>query len=179
LNLYGFGVADPINFSDPFGLKVCVTGKTSAQLQRAKDAVSDGTDTDIKWDRDNCVESFKARGNRHFRGIQDRFRHMVFSGQVTFDVELGGQLDSPQRIPGRISVYDDSDGLSYPTGPFGSCDGQRSPVTLGQVLAHELIHHAPLVFRNGMEYSERQAIIYGDNAYNRGRGKPPRCRHQY
>jgi hypothetical protein len=141
--------------------------------------VEDGTDTDITWDKDNCVESFRPRGNKQFAYIQELFRHMVFTGEMTFTVGFGDDYTSRQYSAFHISVFRDADFLTYRTGEgVGVCDGGGHTKTLGQVFAHELIHHAPVRFGQPMNRSEEDAMVYGDNAYNAGRGRPLRCSHE-
>ena len=144
-----------------------------------KQAVADGTDTDIKWDDDNCVSSFGARGNKAFADIQEQFRHMVFTGRATFTAQLGRELESSQRDPLQVVVFKDAASVSYATGAFGACGGGRDNYTLGQLFAHEIIHHGPVALGRPMTSSERSAIVRGDNAYNAQRDKQPRCRHAY
>ncbi len=156
---------------------MCATGKTPEDLDKAKKATGDATDTDITWDKSNCVESFKARGNEKFAEIQAAFRHMVFTGKVTFNFHLSDDMSSEQFDPLAVTVFRNSDKIGYNTGEWGKCDGGGESFTLGQVFAHELLHHAPVALGKSMNRSEQFAIVHGDNVYNSQRGKAPRCDH--
>jgi hypothetical protein len=176
-NLYAYVGNNPVAYTDPFGLKVCVKGKNAKETQRLRNAVQDGTDTDITWGDDGCVESFKARGHEGFEKMQAGFRHLVFTDRVTFNVSFTPEYTSTQHDPLIVSVFYGSEGLPYKTGPLGRCDGGVASMNVPQVMAHELVHHFPVAFGKPMNSDENEAIATGDNPYNRANNRPERCQH--
>jgi hypothetical protein len=110
--------------------------------------------------------------------MQEGFRHMVFTGRVTFTARLGSEMTSEQFSPTEITAFKHADAMAYYTGPYGKCDGGAETFAIGQVFAHELVHHFPVALGRPMNPSEEDAIVKGDNVYNAQRGKAPRCNHQ-
>ncbi len=176
INLYQFNGNNPVTFTDPFGLKLCVAGKARKDIERTKTAIGEAVDMDIDWDNSNCVTAFKSRGNRNFDLLQDAFRGIVLS-RFEFTATLGAEMESPQLDPLTIRVFGQSEALAYPTGPYGKCGGGGEAFSLRQLFAHELVHHAPVAYGRPMNPSEHDAIIQGDNVFNAARGKAPRCSH--
>ncbi len=178
VNLYGFAAGDPVNFGDPFGLTFCVKGATQALIDRAKTALASAVDATIIWDKKNCVVGhIKPGSNRAFRALQMGFQAMVNS-KVAFTGRLGGAAHSPQRSSTEVAVEEDIEAHGYFTGAFfGNCNGGSAPYAMGQVFAHELIHHFPVASGGAMDTNEQDAIEHGDNVFNPNRGMVPRCNH--
>jgi len=178
VNLYGFANGDPINFSDPFGLKFCIKDKNKGHIQEIKDALSYALDARIDWDeKTNCVKGQIHPGkNTAFRGLQTGFQAMVNS-DVAYAAKLGGGFGSPQSSPTEITVETDINVRVYHTGSWGVCDGGIALATMPQAFAHELEHRF-----SGLPpgpAAEEDAIQRGDNVYNPN-GRPPqplRCDH--
>lgn len=180
LNLYGFAVGDPVNFSDPFGLKVCFQG-SGAEIPRLKETTEAATNTTFSLDRKNCVDqaSVRSGGDMRFDALRAGFNDLVGS-DATFSIAFGAEAGSPQYSPSRISIFSDANGLAYSTGAWGKCDGGRAAFSFPQVMAHELNHHFP-VARGGKMTSgtrgENDAVRKGDNVFNATSGRALRCRY--
>jgi uncharacterized protein RhaS with RHS repeats len=105
LNAYGFAAGDPVSYSDPYGLKVCVA---SAGLRKQ---IGDAFQVDISWGKDNCIDQnseITARaGSGRFAEIQAEFREVVNSGM---DIEVGWEMNGGgSRFVPQASVLDDHD----------------------------------------------------------------------
>lgn len=172
-NLYGFAEGDPINYSDPFGLKVCVSG-TEAQIEDLKNGLEDATDSKIKWDDDNCVKNFEPRGSRGFVGIQAKFGALVRS-RNGYWVQFGNQMGDSYYYPRVFTAEIDTDNMAtfYHARPNGSrvCSTYIRP-TLGALIVHELIGHAAL--QRGFSKSQEYAVAM-EHAYEAARGPSQRC----
>jgi RHS repeat-associated protein len=180
LNLYGFAEGDPVNFSDPFGLKLCFRGD-GGDVRRLKQITQDATNTTFGLDKENCVDagSVRSGGDKSFDGIRAGFVGLV-GATSTFDVAFGAEPESPQYSPYRISVFRDADALAYSTGAWGKCDGGRAAFGFAQVMAHELVHHFSVASGSGMTggvRGENEAVRRGDNVVNAAIGRPLRCRY--
>lgn len=180
MNLYGFAEGDPVNFADPFGLKVCFQG-SGAEISDLKKTTESATNTTFSLDKKNCVDpaSVRSGGDKRFDALRAGFSDLVGS-DATFSVAFGAEAESPQYSPYKISIFRDADALAYSTGAWGKCDGGRAAFSFPQVMAHELNHHFP-VARGGKMTSgtrgENDAVRKGDNIYNAASGRPLRCRY--
>lgn len=179
-NLYGFANGDPVDFSDPFGLKVCYQG-TGAEISELKKTTESAPNTTFTLDKTNCVDpaSVRSGGAKRFDALRAGFKDLVSSDAI-FNVAFGAEAESPQYSPYRISIFRDADALAYSTGAWGKCDGGRAAFSLPQVMAHELNHHFP-VARGGTMTSgtrgENDAVRKGDNIYNAASGRRLRCHY--
>jgi RHS repeat-associated protein len=181
LNTYGFAAGDPISFSDPFGLKVCVTGATQKSIADAKAALADAVDAKITWIKNCAVGMIKPGTNTAFRGLQTNFQLMINSG-IVFTARLGGPNTSPQPSYTDIVVQADVEKHGYYTGAFftrnsSSCDGGYAPFSMGQAFAHELSHRFPFT-GDGQMNDEDAAIETGESRYLDGRQRLARCDHR-
>jgi hypothetical protein len=159
-----------VNFSDPFGLKVCFGERNRTKL---KEGLEDATNTEITLDDDGCVEGFVAREGKGFRGLQKRLQRMIDREEV-YGVEDWDGIHSnwPTEQTVRINIARIEAGQSYPINIAGVCSNQPgfgNVLTSGGLLAHELLGHA--YHRGG---SERRAMR-AENAYLAGRGMPRRA----
>jgi RHS repeat-associated protein len=185
INLYGFAAGDPINFSDPYGLRGCIGHEDRATIRHWKQIISTATDTRIRW-RGNCAEKGSATpyGTPGMGGLSQDFISLVDS-EITFTAAWNPTYNSRQWNPFIISVYDDApDGNLWNVGPWGKCTNEWRKYEFAQVFAHEMIHHLPVAKLDStgkpgsMDLNEERAVKKGDNRYNFGRGRPPRCSHQ-
>lgn len=169
-NLYAYAGNDPVNYSDPFGLKVCLAG----DVKQAQEALSDATDTDFKLDKKGCVDegSIEARGNKGFGGLQGRFRAMARDTEKSFTLKLTTSADafySGGRNGGLALVGEDVVGRVYAK-PGARCVATENP-TLGQVVAHELLGHGfGLAYGTNPDVAggQTQAIVQ-ENRYSAAR----------
>lgn len=69
--MYGFASGDPVNFSDPFGLKVCYQG-SGAEIADLKKTTETVTNTSFTLDKNNCVNasSVKSGGDKSFDALR-------------------------------------------------------------------------------------------------------------
>jgi hypothetical protein len=173
LNLYGFAAGDPVNFSDPFGLKVCFSG-TRSEVRALRSEAEQAIGSSISLDRENCVKNVgdlkdkndpRRRLRRFFLNLQE--------SDATFDVRFSRQADSEQIDPYAIDVFEKAPAMGYRTWYNGKCIGQTS-ATHAQVIAHELSHHNPVAFGRPMDPDEDRAVGY-ENLYLQAVGRPQRC----
>ena len=173
LNLYGFAGGDPVNFGDPFGLAVCFRGSGS-EVRSLRSAAQTATNSDIKLDSDNCVESVASRGNAKFNRVREYFQSLVDASEV-FEVNmLGREMDSPQRNPYKIAIFEHYGGLAYPSMVNSRCVRESTGFSLSQVLAHELFHHYTVPSTGRMNSNELRAVD-AENLVNSAIGRPQRC----
>src|SRR5690606_27325384 len=101
INLYGFAGGDPVNFADPFGLKVCFRG-TRSEVRSLAFTAKAATNSTFTLDSDNCVEdsSFRSPGNSNFDELRTLFGEFVGS-DYTFTAEYSRDAFSRQE-PFRI-----------------------------------------------------------------------------
>jgi RHS repeat-associated protein len=186
LNLYGFAAGDPVNFSDPFGLKVCGRSRTMRK------GIEDAANADIAWDGEGCVSSLD---NVTFNGdpnewgaVQAAFGVMVTSEDTYSVVEGSRDALSPFGCPGGHCSWFDQDSkvahiFSGDYGPGGAryrrCGiagvfGLKGTYDLGGLVAHELLGHGRY---SGSIYASHSysRLWQAENVYNRAHGRPTAC----
>lgn len=148
----------------------------SGNVEKAKAALEDATDTDFKLDKKGSVdeESIEARGNNGFGGLQVRFRGMAEDTEKTFTLRLttsGDAFYSGDRNGGLAVVGEDIVGRVY--AKVGARCARTENITLGQAVAHELFGHA-----FGRAFGTNPAVAGGqtaatvqENRYNAARGR--------
>ena len=87
LNLYGFANGDPVNFSDPFGLKVCFSGR---KVQQLADSTQAATGTTLALDQGNCATNVQAVAGRD-SSVANSFIGLATDPSFTFDIRYGSQ----------------------------------------------------------------------------------------
>lgn len=172
LNLYGFANGDPVNFSDPFGLKVCFEG-SARTVQRFKAATERATDTQITLDKKNCVASFREGSDPRFDEYRRGFADLVADAAV-YTVRYTKIFNSEQISKYFIDVFEDYNALAYPARVGGKCLRDQVPWSLSQLVAHELYHHYT-VPRTGLMNPSESGAVDAENAVNRKIGRPLRC----
>src|SRR5260221_1107183 len=97
MNMYRFASGDPVNFSDPFGLKVCYQG-SGAEIADLKKTTEAATNSAFTLDNSNCVNasSVRAGGVKSFDGLRARVRELIDSAEA-FGIAFGADCESPQR----------------------------------------------------------------------------------
>lgn len=61
MNQFGFAASDPVNNSDPLGLKVCFSGGTEAERRRMADALAVAAEVSYTWNSTTgCMENARA-----------------------------------------------------------------------------------------------------------------------
>ena len=196
VNPYQYAVGDPVNLSDPSGLKVCLDrGETMSKGDWLEmiETIEEATNTKTWW-KEGCLVGFmpRARNPRDFHGLQDVLSQLHHSKRV-FTLEFlydPATSHSPQHGTYRVSVSTLSGRHDWALGSrYGLCAGEPRAFTLPHVMAHELIHAAHVVESGRRspphlkDYYEERAVLRGDNPYFRGRhelsaGKgsaPQRC----
>jgi RHS repeat-associated protein len=180
LNLYGYANGDPINFSDPFGLKVCFgTGRNAGTHRRLTE---EATGTSIEVDDEGCAVSFEDVGGEDYAGLQAALGTLIASDAV-FHVFLDEESESlvgetrsvfgPLRSLDGTTAYGATIALADAGRPYPCSGGVgwNGP----QLTAHELIGHGLYAIAPTETNREWFAIGY-ENQYNRAAGRPERCR---
>lgn len=177
LNLYQFNGNDPVTFTDPFGLKVCFRGNTSAENAKLKEAAEQATDTKIQVDSRNCVKkvTFQGKSNEALAVLADYFMNLVKSDDL-YTVKFTPEADSPQWNPRVINIAYTAEGLAYATKVNGKCLDDQFAHSFPQVFAHELFHHRTVPFTGKMDDNENNSVA-AENVYNDFAGRPRRCKY--
>ena len=176
LNLYGFAAGDPVNFADPFGLKVCFGERDRPRLVRG---VEKATSTSITLDKAGCVSSFEVHKKEGFEGQQARFAALV-DREATYMV-VSGDLQRSGEYDGNTNTATvDFSQLKRDYYPI-SIKGQCLPIpiaaakqTLGALLAHELAH-AYYGVSDNPRVDEQVATFIAENEYHYYSNESLRC----
>jgi RHS repeat-associated protein len=188
LNVYGYAAGDPVNYRDPFGLKVC------AENSRLRRGIEDGINATINWDEDGCVSDLNnmvMHGGSEWRDNQDIFSLMV-SSMYVFSVKTGyctsgKSCFDPGTREARLNLNDSSSsggfGQSYaPCGFWANITLSVPRYNDAQLIVHELLGHGggmvgPTGRANGNHTSGRNSPTFAaENRYNRAVGRMERCR---
>jgi hypothetical protein len=76
LNVHGFAAGDPVNFSDPFGLRICLN-RGHGSYRRHIRQMEQKYDVRVEMDDAGCVGSWSPRGKWHSQ--HDEFTEMFES----------------------------------------------------------------------------------------------------
>jgi RHS repeat-associated protein len=192
LNLFGYANGDPVNFGDPFGLKVCFKANPqvrqmsgSRQVGTQVAALEQATGSTIALDSDNCIASVRERRvGSGFAELRRRLQELAAADEViniTFYPALWGDDQNYAHGGGRGTTWgliEMSPNLGrYPArvGPFCTRQfGARS--SYAAVLAHELLGHSYYQRRTGRQSGESYAIAV-QNIYHSQVGERQRCTH--
>jgi RHS repeat-associated protein len=176
LNLYGFAAGDPINYSDPFGLRVCFKGNSDQDVRELRQAAEAATNTTITLDKSNCVKSWHANGAKGFEDLQARFGEQVAS-EDTYYVQFADSnaFQSNYDPATRTASLKRKDvGTPYDYGGFWSCLtgwNDQTPFDLPALFVHELLGHG-----TGGFWGRFQAhAIWVENKYHRAVNGRTRC----
>lgn len=179
MNQYGFGDADPVGNSDPFGLKVCFNSKHRALLV---EATKRATNSDFEVDETTgCVieSTVVHHGGREWTELQAAFMRRVRSA-TQWDVFA--TIDKPSSVSGYTVFINPLDAVlgAYPNGndwvPYGG--------EIGASVAHELLGHGEdgwLRVLSGVASTnvrEKNGLRY-ENLFLKAIGKPERTRYDF
>lgn len=176
LNLYGYAQGDPINGSDPFGLKVCFKGSRN-EVNELREGTERAVGGHITRDDNNCVSTFSVDPEKRGYGeLQAGFLSLV-DAEAIYSVQFGAEESrfyssfNPNTRTATILRGDYRGGFYY-SGNRITCalfGGHRSaPHSLPGLIVHELIGHGT---RGGSEPGARRI----ENLYHRAAGEPLRC----
>ena len=180
INLYQYVGNNPVNFIDPLGLRLRITG-SSAEKQRILDTLSQFVRGNLSLDdkgyvsREGCSQDEDY--DRMIDGLiqSDNYYEMFFGNRHDGSLLIGGAFSPDGWTAGTIYLEDYQP--KYRTKIFGSAD---EPGTLGTTLAHELVHAAQHLERRegantqrGTPKLESDAIKRANPVYPR-MGKPTR-----
>jgi RHS repeat-associated protein len=195
LNSYGFAAGDPVNFSDPFGLKVCYKG-TQAEVYRLRTATEAATGAQVHLDRNNCIRAIGNAMMPGLRGLRNRLE-LIHSRPSEYDVGFRYSADTTWRgstcmnnmshfcPEDQVVEIDEGDiGRKYPAnyagcyviGALGA--GPKVTESLASIIAHELLGHAwSHAVSISMVYntSERRGVIAENNYHRTQPGGRQRC----
>ena len=168
-NLYGFAGNNPVNMSDPFGLKVCLQGD-SAEVQQLKEGLEKATGTTFSLDSRNCVVggSVRSHGGRGFSRILDIFTTLVRS-KHTYSLTYSDENSDydPRTRTARVLRLDPNCSLYFtPAGRFAT-------FSLEAIIVHELIGHGVSTWSELTFFPETWARK-AENWYHDAAGEPRR-----
>ncbi len=175
LNLYGFAGGDPVNYADPFGLKLCLKGNVAEAAKALKEA----TGTDFKLTAGGCVreESVNRVTTDGFGAIFGRFSAIVSDQDKDFSLTVTwGGFDSRGHGDsggGFAIVGGDVTGGAYAR-PGDRC---RSTVNwdLASVVVHELLGHSFAgAYASRKARDSQTGAIAIENRYHAAAGRPQR-----
>ena len=184
LNVYGFAAGDPVNYGDPYGLKVCFQG-SPRQRERLEWQTERAIGADISVGKDGCVSAVGASGSP----ARARFQSLVSSDHTyTIFYGLGGSAyDAGGR---RIRI--DEGGTLEPIYTWQETASGRQCVNfaaqfdfVARLIAHELGHayHHDSHWLGSVSFAlttrrrkERYALSW-ENLWARQNNQPERCRY--
>jgi len=176
LNLYGFAAGDPVNFSDPFGLRVCFKGD-ARKRQELQEAAENAINADIEVDKRWCVTGVTARPGEGFESLRKEFQELVgdpstFSAQFAdgravshFDPDTRTAIINPLDIQRR----------RYVSGSLVACflgGSGTATFSVPAILVHELIGHGSGMVGGGKPWG---AGVWAENQYHAAYRESRRC----
>ncbi len=176
LNLYGFAAGDPVNFSDPFGLRVCFKGD-ARKRQELQEAAENAINADIEVDKHWCVTGVTARPGEGFESLRKEFQELVgdpstFSAQFAdgravshFDPDTRTAIINPLDIQRR----------RYVSGSLVACflgGSGTATFSVPAILVHELIGHGSGMVGGGKPWG---AGVWAENQYHAAYRESRRC----
>ncbi len=170
LNLYGYANGDPLAYSDPFGLKVCLSGKDVKSLARA---IENATNTTFGLDAANCVIDVQAAG-QYLTEAGSGFAAMARDSLFMVPIEFGN--GGSRNDKSGIIIDKSQIGTPYGTAFIkpGFCSTSRGATfTEPSIVAHEL-GHAYGTYRSMSKEGNDQDAMRWENAIYQGDGKPLR-----
>jgi RHS repeat-associated protein len=179
LNLYGFANGDPVNFTDPFGLKVCFDEDGRDELV---DATSEAIGAPIAVDDSGCVAEPIEGTDDSNEDLLDRFNRLVGSDNE-YSVTFGGSGCSnvgsnycPTTRRTRVRRADI--GTTLPAkylfcGLFGGTFGEVT-TTAASIVSHELLGHG-YAHEIGWDPYDQSYAIAAENVFRRATGGAQRC----
>jgi uncharacterized protein RhaS with RHS repeats len=184
VNEYGFADADPLNFSDPFGLKVCFGAGDRENLIRATSQAIGATISSDDLDSQGCISQALGPSTGKASELLRRFNVLATSLDVYgVSVDFGGSCygDATQFCQLDKTAYVGTGAGRKFTAESTGClvkdilgVGPKVTETLPAVIAHELLGHGWQYYLHGDPYDQK-AAIQAENIYHREHGESERC----
>jgi RHS repeat-associated protein len=171
LNLYGFADGDPVNFSDPFGLKVCFSGEDYEELA---ENTRWATGTTFDLDDRHCATNVRPSGD-NWTEVSEGFA--TLAADENYMVELVYDGGGSRIADGKVRIDRSDIGARYGTylDRPGRCVTSRGAAwDQPSIIAHELGHvNAGWLGHPNGGRSNRMAITW-ENTVHGARGRPLR-----
>jgi uncharacterized protein RhaS with RHS repeats len=167
LNLYAYVGNDPLNKSDPTGLRAIVV-EDQSQRSRILPMINSQSRMQYKFDnKGNLVKDLDAKANSRGSSYLSRRLDAAIDGKATISVRIGETMSytvrNRQGVPRteHANVGENGQGVTDPNGSqvyitgrsnFDIKDQNGRPLsdTPAQILTHELVGHAiPRLFGGG------------------------------
>jgi RHS repeat-associated protein len=189
LNLYGYAGGDPVNHSDPFGLRVCFKGSGS-ERRRLQRATEGAIEADLTVGDDGCVTDVAPWRLVQQNGLLGLFEMLQQASSDYFIAFAPAGCGSPGSCfnprlqtafirEGDIGRYYRGSGSPCWIGGIGSNNGQ---FTLESIIVHELLGHGYDWLTNRSLFNRSPAnekkievrAMMKENSYYRHHGLPYR-----
>ncbi len=182
MNLYGYAAGDPINNSDPFGLKVCFAGK-KAEVAEMKAAMETATQTTFELNSDGCANSNSVKSTvagGKFSELGERFFAMADQEDGEWSLiawEFEGRAVGSRNFGTAMIGFGEQRNYQFATGPWGQCDGGTAAMGITGQVVHELLGHLWQARGGGSDKDEPYAVA-SENLFRALPGQgPQRCRY--
>lgn len=178
LNLYQFNGNNPSSLTDPFGLKLCFTGKDVGEQRLAQKAAEKATNTIILVDKNHCATGSIPQGGKGYERLQETLRELINDDKDhTLTVTIGNGRSSSAGFASTIDMMQMVDYAACPEDPNG-----QHTFDLGVMAAHELLGHQTESSTGAYTGSDPRArLLYQnrairvENQYHAAAGQDKRC----
>ncbi|HEU0053010.1 MAG TPA: RHS repeat-associated core domain-containing protein, partial [Longimicrobium sp.] len=175
MNLYGFVGGDPVTYSDPSGLDVCITGSKQErrQLRRQLEHIARAR---IRLDDNGCISSVQARSRSGSDHVE--LEKLVTANEVLWLRFGAGGSRFDSRLGLSITIDREDVGARYFVEDWAGTCAKNGRFTLPQIIAHELGH--AYRYSQGLQYtsvsqSETEGGVYYENLYLARERRGLRC----